>query len=106
MTEDADNFQCTACSSVLKASEVCSHPLLEVIVCENCKRVIKEKMQQVLIYKMIMGQFYSSTTIKLKMMRFANAVIFSLFHLIVIRRIFYRIFVFFFLIVDVIITLL
>ncbi|XXG90588.1 hypothetical protein AAC387_Pa12g2318 [Persea americana] len=48
ISEDADNFQCTACSSVLKASEVCSHPLLEVIVCENCKRVIKEKMQQAL----------------------------------------------------------
>ncbi|XP_008807947.1 protein CHROMATIN REMODELING 20 isoform X2 [Phoenix dactylifera] len=37
------NFRCTACSNVLKASEVHRHPLLDVIICGNCKFLVVEK---------------------------------------------------------------
>nr|XP_029119817.1 protein CHROMATIN REMODELING 20 isoform X2 [Elaeis guineensis] len=37
------NFRCTACSDVLKASEVHRHPLLDVIICGNCKFLVVEK---------------------------------------------------------------
>ncbi|EHA8587106.1 protein CHROMATIN REMODELING 20 [Cocos nucifera] len=37
------NFRCTACSDLLKASEVHRHPLLDVIICGNCKFLVVEK---------------------------------------------------------------
>ncbi|XP_058095092.1 protein CHROMATIN REMODELING 20 isoform X2 [Magnolia sinica] len=46
VTEDSKNFHCTACSKVLGAKEVHRHPLLEVIICGNCKDMLEEKMQQ------------------------------------------------------------
>ncbi|KAG6487728.1 hypothetical protein ZIOFF_056325 [Zingiber officinale] len=38
-------FHCTACSEVLKASEVQGHPLIEVIICGNCKLLVEDKMK-------------------------------------------------------------
>ncbi|CAL9164856.1 protein CHROMATIN REMODELING 20-like isoform X1 [Musa acuminata AAA Group] len=40
-----EKFHCTACSEVLKASEVQRHPTLEVIVCTKCNLLIEEKMR-------------------------------------------------------------
>lgn len=41
----ANNFRCTACNNV--AVEVHSHPLLEVIVCIDCKRSIEDRVAKV-----------------------------------------------------------
>lgn len=38
-------FCCTACSNALKTSEVHRHPLLDVIICGNCKFLVVEKMR-------------------------------------------------------------
>lgn len=38
-------FRCTACSDALKASEVHKHPLLDVIICGNCKFLVVERMR-------------------------------------------------------------
>ncbi|XP_074572269.1 protein CHROMATIN REMODELING 20 isoform X2 [Curcuma longa] len=38
-------FHCTACSEVLKASEVQGHPWIEVIICGNCKLLVEDKME-------------------------------------------------------------
>ncbi|XP_077250918.1 protein CHROMATIN REMODELING 20-like isoform X2 [Tasmannia lanceolata] len=46
VSDDAEDFHCTACSRVLGACEVHRHPLFEVIVCENCKCFIEQLMQQ------------------------------------------------------------
>eukprot|EP01018_Ginkgo_biloba_P006063 Gb_33142 [translate_table: standard] len=35
--EESKEFQCTACGRLLKVSNVHKHPLLEVIVCKECK---------------------------------------------------------------------
>ncbi|OVA02313.1 SNF2-related [Macleaya cordata] len=40
------SFHCTACAKVVVACEVHRHPLLKVIVCESCKRMVEEKMQE------------------------------------------------------------
>lgn len=39
------NFKCTACNNV--AVEVHTHPLLQVIVCMDCKRSIEERLAKV-----------------------------------------------------------
>ncbi|XP_078427682.1 P-loop containing nucleoside triphosphate hydrolases superfamily protein [Wolffia australiana] len=36
-----ENFHCTVCRKVLSPSELCRHPLLEVISCKSCHRFIK-----------------------------------------------------------------
>lgn len=41
----ASNFRCTACNNV--TVEVHSHPLLEVIVCMDCKRLIEDRVAKV-----------------------------------------------------------
>lgn len=49
----ANNFRCTACNNV--AVEVYSHPLLEVIVCMDCKRSIEDRVAKVFFFFI---QFY------------------------------------------------
>lgn len=44
----ANNFRCTACNNV--AVEVHSHPLLEVIVCMDCKRSIEDRVAKVCFF--------------------------------------------------------
>ncbi|XP_019054212.1 PREDICTED: protein CHROMATIN REMODELING 20 isoform X2 [Nelumbo nucifera] len=44
--EESDNFHCTVCTKVVKPDEVRRHPLLKVIVCENCKCSLEEKMDE------------------------------------------------------------
>ncbi|XP_077229028.1 protein CHROMATIN REMODELING 20-like isoform X2 [Tasmannia lanceolata] len=46
VSADSKDFHCSVCSEVLRASEVHRHPLFEVIICENCKCLMEEKMQQ------------------------------------------------------------
>lgn len=43
-------FHCTACSEVLKASEVQGHPWIEVIICGNCKLLVEDKMETKVLY--------------------------------------------------------
>lgn len=43
-------FDCTACSEVLKASEVQGHPLIEVIICGNCKLLVEDKMKKKVLF--------------------------------------------------------
>ncbi|CAA7390656.1 unnamed protein product [Spirodela intermedia] len=40
----SENFHCTVCCKVLSPSEVCRHPLLEVISCKTCHRFMKERL--------------------------------------------------------------
>lgn len=49
----ANSFMCTACNNV--AVEVHSHPLLEVIVCMDCKRSIEDRVSKVCFF---FFQFY------------------------------------------------
>lgn len=56
----ANNFRCTACNNV--AVEVHSHPLLEVIVCIDCKRSIEDRVAKVCSF---IFQFY--VTVQLHM---------------------------------------
>ncbi|ERN15878.1 protein CHROMATIN REMODELING 20 [Amborella trichopoda] len=39
----SEHYRCSACSDILNASKVCRHPLLGVIICENCKLVINRR---------------------------------------------------------------
>jgi transcriptional regulator ATRX len=41
----SENYHCTACGNV--AAEVHQHPLLNVIICRDCKKLVEEKTQQV-----------------------------------------------------------
>lgn len=44
----ARNFRCTACNNV--TVEVHSHPLLDVIVCMDCKRLIEDRVAKVCFF--------------------------------------------------------
>ncbi|XP_068665822.1 protein CHROMATIN REMODELING 20-like isoform X2 [Aristolochia californica] len=46
VAEDSMSFHCTACSKVLRVSEIKRHPLLEVIICEHCNCMVEERMHQ------------------------------------------------------------
>uniref|UniRef100_A0A1D1Z2M2 ATP-dependent helicase ATRX n=2 Tax=Anthurium amnicola TaxID=1678845 RepID=A0A1D1Z2M2_9ARAE len=42
--DNIEKFCCTACSKVLRASDVCRHPLLDVITCETCNSILKRRL--------------------------------------------------------------
>ncbi|XP_031481997.1 protein CHROMATIN REMODELING 20 isoform X2 [Nymphaea colorata] len=46
MTVHTRIFRCTVCFEVLEASDVRRHPVLEVIICESCKKSFEVKLSQ------------------------------------------------------------
>lgn len=43
--ENSKKSHCTACFKMLQAADVRRHPLLDVVVCENCKDKMERKLQ-------------------------------------------------------------